>query len=1259
VVSALSLSVAFLCSAQQAPAPAPAAAEPQDDEMIVLSPFVVDASKDKGYFAQNTLAGSRMQTNIADLGASISVITKQQMEDTASVDINDVFRYEVNTEGSSTYTPAGANNLTMRGDGVRDFVAGATLGNGLSVYTNASANRVRGLGTPTAAINYYPSNGQIPMDSYNVQSLEISRGPNSLLFGMGSPAGIVNQSTAQAVLNRDSYGVSTRMDDNGSYRGSFTFNQSIIKDKLAVYGAALYDHRKFERKPSYDKTQRAYGTITFKPFPKTVLRASVEGYRNDNRRPNSLTPRDYVTEWNLAGQPYYDPLTGNILSNASGKVLGNYVVNFAAPQAENTFAYLRSMPGYDASKLKEVRNNAGALTNYAYNGVNIFGDAALTTASGFSYLNNTPSANALFVPGITWANQARSTMLISDGQLVNWFQPLRGQRYRTAWGKGTDPKATADLYPTEAAIWANSTWSDMYNRGTTQSTGWTGTGNNIIGYKYPGVTDRSIYDWESINVNQMNWGQDKNSNYNIELEQQLLSNLFLTAGWFRQDYYSKTNYTVGQLNMPTLFVDTNKNMPDGTANPYFGKVYVEDQDPDRYINKSLDDHYRAMLAYTPDFTQKNGWLKWLGRHQILGLWSRDESTATGIRQRINYVDSTSFAGKARYMNNGNADGWNFQSTSIRRQFYLADADDANGVVTRASGEWNPLTYAGDIKVYDYAGSKFDTVNMTTTFNDFDAHTGRSQREIESLSAGMTNYLWNERLVTTFGVRRDDYKGRSTTNAVVYRQELSTGDATKDVDHTGKAIAAGLPVGIAPAMTNAEKWVNGRYQTETVFNRWNRWDELSGTTKTLGGVLRPFKSWNNIENRANTGSQFWQFVRSFGLSYNQSDNFNPPPSAQTDAFGAPLPKPTGEGKDYGVQFTLLDEKLFARVVWFEADNQNERTSSVTGIARLTGHMDTTAFRGWARTIARINMGEDPTSADWNNTIADNSPKDLAIRAATEPIWQQSYTYYDNLPSIGATQNAKSKGVEAEINYNPIPNWTMKLTFGKQDTSYSKVLTQFDEWYAQRSPVWQAAKASDYLLPQYAHLAKYTTSGGREVDLTNFMTSYGFNTEITLDNKDGWTNVENYYNAVVTPQVLLNRELEGQSAPGQRKYRWSYLTSYNFTEGRLNGFFVGGSQRWESKSVIGYYGKASGANGTQIDVSDITRPIYDGDNFYTDVWVGYQRRIMQDKVRMKLQLNVGNVFESGGLRPVSVNLDGTPYAFRIIDPRQFILTASFDF
>jgi hypothetical protein len=43
---------------------------------------------------------------------------------------------------------------------------------------------------------------------------------------------------------------------------------------------------------------------------------------------------------------------------------------------------------------------------------------------------------------------------------------------------------------------------------------------------------------------------------------------------------------------------------------------------------------------------------------------------------------------------------------------------------------------------------------------------------------------------------------------------------------------------------------------------------------------------------------------------------------------------------------------------------------------------------------------------------------------------------------------------------------------------------------------------------------------------------------------------------------------------------------------------------------------------------------------------------------VQLNVKDVFEDGRLQPVGANPDGSTYAYRIIEPRRFILSASFD-
>ena len=79
------------------------AASNKFEETLVLSPFTVIA-EDKGYQAFNTLAGTRINSKLEDLGASITVVTKQQLEDTAVLDINDLFRYEASTEGTDDFT---------------------------------------------------------------------------------------------------------------------------------------------------------------------------------------------------------------------------------------------------------------------------------------------------------------------------------------------------------------------------------------------------------------------------------------------------------------------------------------------------------------------------------------------------------------------------------------------------------------------------------------------------------------------------------------------------------------------------------------------------------------------------------------------------------------------------------------------------------------------------------------------------------------------------------------------------------------------------------------------------------------------------------------------------------------------------------------------------------------------------------------------------------------------------------------------------
>ncbi len=55
------------------------------EETVQLSPFMVSADRDRGYFATNTISGARLNTKLEDLASSISVTTKEQMNDAASL----------------------------------------------------------------------------------------------------------------------------------------------------------------------------------------------------------------------------------------------------------------------------------------------------------------------------------------------------------------------------------------------------------------------------------------------------------------------------------------------------------------------------------------------------------------------------------------------------------------------------------------------------------------------------------------------------------------------------------------------------------------------------------------------------------------------------------------------------------------------------------------------------------------------------------------------------------------------------------------------------------------------------------------------------------------------------------------------------------------------------------------------------------------------------------------------------------------------
>ena len=139
--------------------------------------------------------------------------------------------------------------------------------------------------------------------------------------------------------------------------------------------------------------------------------------------------------------------------------------------------------------------------------------------------------------------------------------------------------------------------------------------------------------------------------------------------------------------------------------------------------------------------------------------------------------------------------------------------------------------------------------------------------------------------------------------------------------------------------------------------------------------------------------------------------------------------------------------------------------------------------------------------------------------------------------------------------------------------------------------------------------------------------------------------------------MQKALEGSDNPEVRKYRVNAVGNYTFSEGRFKGFNLGGAYRWQDKAAIGY--QTAYDPNTGVPISDVTKPRFDNGNKFVDMWVGYRRKIFNDKVDWRVQLNVRNVFADGDPVVIQAQPDGSPSRVRFDVPREFVLSNTFRF
>jgi outer membrane receptor for ferric coprogen and ferric-rhodotorulic acid len=281
-----------------------APADPKDTAPITLSPFEVQTDKDSGYTATSTLAGSRLNTSLRDTPAAISVFTKEFLDDIGAINVTEALVYSLN----------GAIDTT---DNTGNVITSNDLPLQFRGFTGASLGR-----------NYF--SWSLSSDSYNIERLDFSRGPNSILFGIGGPGGILNTTTKRARIGKRTDTLGVRVASWDDYRGTVDLERTLIPGKLAARANLLAQDRNGWRE--FDSLKRYAGALalTYRPLKNTEIR--FDGEYGDVRQvvAQPWPAQERFVSWvaagrvlsptygaaaagtaaNTARQPFYDPFSG-------------------------------------------------------------------------------------------------------------------------------------------------------------------------------------------------------------------------------------------------------------------------------------------------------------------------------------------------------------------------------------------------------------------------------------------------------------------------------------------------------------------------------------------------------------------------------------------------------------------------------------------------------------------------------------------------------------------------------------------------------------------------------------------------------------------------------------------------------------------------------------------------------------------------------------------------------------------------------------
>ncbi len=301
-VGALSLALPLVLAAQSTPTSA--AGKSASEDVVALSPFSVQADSINGYTASQTLSGTRLRSEARDVGAAMTILTPEFLDDIGATDITSAFDFVPSTE---TYRLSATD----------------TDGNS---SRGGNTSSVRGFNSSSLSQNFFTTNVRI--DRFNTESFSFNRCPNSILFGAGSPGGLIDATTKQAHLRGTQTKLELRYSDMGSgaKRVVFDHNLSFKPQRFAVRVAALYQDGSTYQVPSRDDRRSIFLTATKHLFAATTVRVNADLGRTDRLPGRQYVVFDRYTPWVRAGRPLVTGTTAP--ANRTGLVAtgANYLV---------------------------------------------------------------------------------------------------------------------------------------------------------------------------------------------------------------------------------------------------------------------------------------------------------------------------------------------------------------------------------------------------------------------------------------------------------------------------------------------------------------------------------------------------------------------------------------------------------------------------------------------------------------------------------------------------------------------------------------------------------------------------------------------------------------------------------------------------------------------------------------------------------------------------------------------------------------------